>query len=123
MEPYYYIQKYLPEYLPTLKKIVEVTFDGDTTPSQVYSSLFDFLYDHFKQDTLSEKIVYKSMLIIEETLGSGDKAFQTAVSLSFLEDITNSKYVNMYRVLEPFFQDRTKSEIQKIYTFWKSDIK
>ena len=113
------LDKYFEE--KTIDRINEIAVDyfDEITPSAICFSLLEFLQFQNKIGDIENQILLSVSFFIEKMLSSGDKKHQEAVSLSFLEDLTNENYKDIYKQILPYLGEKSLLEIEKINDFWK----
>jgi len=120
MSPFYFIKKFSNSLSEEVKAIAEDYFEGEITVNMVYFSLFEYINSGFIKSKLSIDQIKLIAKVVEDTLASGDDVFKEAVVVSFLEELTNSKFKGLYELIKPFLGIESVSEIKKINNFWNS---
>jgi hypothetical protein len=119
MNYYKFIEQEFPE---ILSEIVNINNDNTdlTTFGSVYTALFEYTLKIFKQNNFQHKEIEKIMKIVESTLTYGDSNFQEAATISFLEDLTNKNFADLYEYSKQYIGEKSKVQISKINKFWKN---
>ena len=120
MNYYKFIEETYPEIVQEITKINGENSDY-TSPSSVYGSLFEYFYKNYKTGVLNLDSSKKILKIIEDTLNFGTEEFQEAATISFLEDLSNKNFIDLYKFSKEYIGEKSAEQINLINNFWHGE--